>query len=55
MKIVINVVLAQYTVLFWIFFIINVGGGVDFVYFYWYLRKDALHVDFNTYKETISY
>ena len=27
-----------YTVLFWIFFTINIGGiGAYFVYFYWYL------------------
>ena len=45
-----------YTVSFWIFFTINVGGiGVGFVYFYWYLKKDTLHVDFNTYKETTIY
>ena len=29
-----------YTVLFWIFFTINIGGiGAYFVYFYWYLKK----------------
>ena len=29
-----------YTVLFWIFFTINIGGiGAGFVYFYWYLKK----------------
>ena len=40
-----------YTVLFWIFFTINIGGiGACFVYSYWYLKKDALHVAFNTYK-----
>ena len=45
-----------YTVLFWIFFTINVGGiGAGSVYFYWYLKKDTLHVDFNTYKETTIY
>ena len=37
------------TVLFWIFFTNNIGGiGAYFVHFYWYLIKDALHVDFNT-------
>ena len=37
-----------YSVLFWIVFTINVGGkGAGFVYFYWYLKKDALHVYFN--------
>ena len=30
----------MYTVLFWIFFTINIGGtGTYFVYFYWYLKK----------------
>ena len=29
-----------YTVLFWIFFTINIGGiGAYFVYFHWYLKK----------------
>ena len=38
-----------YTVSFWIFFTINIGGiGAYFVYFYWYLKKDVPHVDFNT-------
>ena len=46
----------MYTVLFWIFFTINVGRiGAGFVYFYWYLKKDALHIDFNTYEETAIY
>ena len=45
-----------YTVLFWMFFTINVGGiGARFVYIYWYLKKDALHVDFSTYKDTTIY
>ena len=45
-----------YTVLFWIFFTINIGGiGAYFVYFYWYLKKDSPHVDFNTHKETTIY
>ena len=45
-----------YTALFWIFFTFNIGGiGTGFVYFYWYLKKDALHVDFNTFKETTIY
>ena len=45
-----------YSVLFWIVFTINVGvNSVGFVYFYWYLKKDALHVYFNTYKETTIY
>ena len=30
----------MYTVLFWIFFTINIGGiGAYFVYFHWYLKK----------------
>ena len=38
-----------HTVLFWIFFKINIGGiCAYFVYFYWYLKKDVPHVDFNT-------
>ena len=46
----------MYTVLFWIFFTINIGGiGAYFVYFYWYLKKDSPHVDFNTHKETTIY
>ena len=45
-----------YTVLFWIFFTINIGGiGAYFVYFYWYLKKDSPYVDFNTHKETTIY
>ena len=45
-----------YTVLFWILFTINIGGiGAYFDYFYWYLKKDALNVNFNTYKGTIIY
>ena len=37
-----------YTVLFWIFFTINVSGiGAYFVYYHWYLKRDVLHVDFN--------
>ena len=46
----------MYTVLFRMFFTINLGGtGAYFVYFYWYLKKDSLHVDFNTHKETTIY
>ena len=45
-----------YTVLFWMFFTINIDGiGAYFLYFYWYLKKDALHVSFTTYKGTIIY
>ena len=44
------------TVLFWRFFTNNIGGiGAYFVYFYWYLKKDSPHVDFNTHKETTIY
>ena len=56
MEIFIYVVCTVYTVLFWIFFTTNVGRiGAGLVHFYWYLKKDALHVDFNTYKETTIY
>ena len=42
-----------YSVLFWIVFTINVGvNSVGFFSFYWYLKKDALHVYFNADKET---
>ena len=45
-----------YTVLFWIFFTISIGGTVaGLVYFYWYLKKYSSHADFNTYKETTIY
>ena len=38
-----------YTVLFWIFFTINVGGiGAYFVYCHWYLIKDVTRVGFDT-------
>ena len=41
-----------YTVLFWIFFTINVGGiGAYFVYFHWYLKKDVTRVGFNTHAQ----
>ena len=46
----------MYTVLFWIFFTIKIGGtGAYFIYFYWYLKKDLPYVDFNTHKETAIY
>ena len=46
----------MYTVLFWIFFTINIGGiGAYFVYFYWYLKKIHHTFDFNTRKETTIY
>ena len=45
-----------YTVLFWIFFTINIGGiGAYFVYFYWHLKKDVTRVDFNTRTQTDIY
>ena len=44
------------TVLFWIFFTIDIGGiGAYFVYFYWYLKKIHHMFDFNTHKETTIY
>ena len=46
----------MYTVLFSIFFTINIGGiGACFVYFYWYLKKHSPHVGFNTHKDTTIY
>ena len=46
----------MYTVLFWIFFTINISEiGAYFVYFYWYWKKDSPYVDFNTHKETTIY
>ena len=46
----------MYTLLFWIFFTINIGGiGAYFVYFYRYSKKDSPYVDFNTHKETTIY
>ena len=45
-----------YTVLFWIFFTINVGGiGAYFVYFHWYLKKDVTRVEFDTRTQTTIY
>ena len=45
-----------YTVLFWIFFTIDIGGiGTYFVYFYRYLKKDSSYVDFNIHKEIMIY
>ena len=41
-----------YTVLFSIFFIINIGIGIYFVYSHWYLKKDIPHVKFNTCTQT---
>ena len=42
-------------VLFSIIFAINIGIGIYFVYYHWYLKKYSLHVDFNTHKETTIY
>ena len=43
-----------YIVLLLISFAINIGGIVTYyVCSQWYLKKDALYVDFNTHKETI--
>ena len=44
-----------YIVLFSIFFTINVGTVFYFVHFHWHLKKDALHVDFNTRTQTTIY
>ena len=45
-----------YTVLFWIFFTIIVGGiRAYFVYFHWYLKKDVTRVEFDTRTQTTIY
>ena len=45
-----------YTVLFWIFSTINVGGiGAYFLYFCGYLKKDVTRVDVNTRAQTDIY
>ena len=45
-----------YTVLFWIFFTINVGGiGAYFICFHGYLKKDVTRVDFKTRTQTDIY
>ena len=45
-----------YTMLFWIFFTINVGGiGLYFVYFRGYLRKMFTCVEFDTHTQTDIY
>ena len=45
-----------YTVLFWIFFTINVGGiGAYFVYFHWYSKKDVTRVGFDSRTQTAIY
>ena len=44
-----------YIVLFSIFFTISIGIGVYFVYSRWCLKKDILHVKFNTNAQTTIY
>ena len=44
-----------YIVLFWIFFTINVGIVIYFIYSHWYLKNHASHVDRNTRTETTIY
>ena len=45
-----------YTVLFWLFFTINVGGiGAYFVYFHWYLKKNVTRVEFDARTQTKIY
>ena len=47
---------AVYTLLFWIFFTINVGGiGAYFIYFRGYTKKDVHRVEFNTRTQTDIY
>ena len=41
-----------YIVLFSIIFTINIGIGIYFTYFYWYLKKDIPRVEFNTRTQT---
>ena len=41
-----------YIVSFSIFFTINVGIAIYFLYFHWYLKKDAIRVRFRTHTET---
>ena len=41
-----------HVVLFSILFTMNVGIGIYFTYFYWYLKKDIPHVKFNTRSQT---
>ena len=44
-----------YIVLFSIFFTINVGIVIYFVYSHWYLKKDITRVEFNTRTQTTIY
>ena len=45
-----------YNVVFWIFFTISIGGiRAHFVYFYWYFKKCAPHVNFNARTQTDIY
>ena len=44
-----------YVVLFWIFFTINVGIVIYYVYSQWCLKKYSQHVNFNTFEEAIIY
>ena len=44
-----------YIVLFWIFFTINVGIVIYYVYSHWYFKKDSPYVDFNTRTQTTIY
>ena len=46
---------AVYIVLLSVFFTFNVGIITYYVYSQWYLKKDDLYVNFNTYKETKIY
>ena len=41
-----------YIVLFSIIFTINVGISTYFIYFHWYLKKDAIRVKFGTHTQT---
>ena len=53
MKISISTVLAHCTLFYFqYFFTIDVGIGICFLYFHWYLKKDAIRVKFGTHNQT---
>ena len=45
----------MYIALFLIFLIISVSISTVFIYFHWYLKKDNIHVKFNTNIQTAIY
>ena len=44
-----------YIVLFSIFFTINIGIGIYFVYSHWYFKNDDAHIKFGTHTEITMY